>query len=88
MIIRTNRGQTFDVNWAWVPRDTNRLMIELNDARSIEEIAQDFDRLTTIERESETEGNKVYIGYEKLIGVVCDPDKGTVQLTMVKRKEG
>lgn len=82
MTIWTNRGQTFDVNWAWPPRNTNRLMIEMKDSRSIEEIAQDFDGLVTISRKSETEGDAVYTGYDTLVSVIKDTAKGTVQLTL------
>lgn len=82
MTITTNRGKTFDVNWAWPPRNTNRLMIELKDTRPIAEIAEDFDGLETISRESETEGNAVYTGYSTLISIVKDTSKGTAQLTL------
>ena len=82
MTITTNTGKTFDVNWAWPPRNTNKLMIEMKDTRPIQEIAADFDGLESISRESETEGNAVYTGYGTLVGVIRDTMKGTVQLTL------
>ena len=82
MTITTSTGKTFDVNWAWAPRNTNRLRIEMHDTRTIKEIAEDFDGLESISRKSETEGDDVYMGYKKLTGVNQDTVKGTVQLTL------
>ena len=83
MTITTNRGQTFNVNWAWATSD-GRLMIELPDTRSIEEIAQDFDGLVKIERKSEYEGDATYIGYDMLTSVVMDSEKRTALLVLRK----
>lgn len=81
MTITTNRGQTFEVNWAWATSD-ERLIIELPDERSIADIAKCFDGLVKIERKSEYEGDVTYIGYDVLTSVVKDINKGTVLLTM------
>lgn len=82
MTITTSRGQTFNVNWAWAQEDENRLMIELPETRSIGEIAADFDGLEKIDRRSESEGDRVYEGYDALTRVIKDTDKGTALLTM------
>ena len=81
MQVTTNRGQTFNVNWAWETKD-GQLMIELPDERSIAEIAQDFDGLTMIERKSEEEGDRPYIGFNKLTSVIQDTDNGTALLSL------
>lgn len=82
MTITTNRGKTFDVNWAWANDDPDQLMIELKDTRPIEEIAHDFDGLTEIRRKSEEEGDDTYVGYNKLTGVTMNLKKGTTLLTL------
>lgn len=82
MTITTNRGKTFDVNWAWAMKDSNRLMIELPDKRSVSEIAEDFDGLTRIDRKSKEEGDKVYTGYTMLTRVIKDTEKGTALVTL------
>lgn len=83
MKIWTNRGQTFDVEWIWGPLlGTDQLMLEMEDSRSIEEIAQDFDGLETISRKSESEGDAVYTGYNTLVSVIRDTAKGTARLTL------
>ena len=83
MQVTTNRGQTFNVNWAWATSD-GRLMIELPDTRSIAEIAEDFDGLVKIERKSEYEGDATYIGYDLLTSVVMDSEKRTALLVLRK----
>lgn len=82
MTITTNRGQEFDVNWAWAVGGV--LRIELPGIRKIGDIAEDFDGLVKIERESEEEGDDTYIGYDTLTGVTQNRQKGTTLLTLEK----
>lgn len=84
MTITTSRGKTFDVNWAWASRTKNQLQIELNDTRPIADIAADFDGLETISRESDTEGDKLYEGYKRLVAVIQNLESGTTQLIFDK----
>lgn len=82
MTITTNRGQTFDVNWAWETKDRGQLMIELKEDRSVGDIAEDFDGLVKIERKSEEEGDATYLGYDVLVSVTRDRKNGTALLTL------
>ena len=82
MRITTNRGKTFDVNYAFAPTSKGTCMMEILDNRPIAEVAADFDGLETISRESENEGNAVYTGYDTLVSVFRNTAKGTVQLTL------
>ncbi len=84
MTITTSRGQTFDVNWAWASHTKKQLRIELNDTRCIADIAADFDGLETISRKSDTEGDKLYEGYNRLTAVLQNTASGTVQLILEK----
>lgn len=88
MTVTTNRGQTFDANWAWANEGQNRLMIELkNETHSVEEIAAAFDGLSTVSRKSEEEGDATYAEYDTLVGVSRNVEQRTVLLTLRKGVE-
>lgn len=82
MKIITNRGQAFEANFAHAPTLKGSCVIELKDARSIMEIAEDFDGLVTIRKESESEGDATYAGYDMLVSVIRKPKDGTALLTL------
>lgn len=84
MTITTSRGMTLEVNWAFPPRGTDKLMIELPDTRPVADIATEFDGLSVIERKSDTEGDATYTGYTMLTGVVKNTKQGTALLTLEK----
>lgn len=90
MTITTSKGKTFDVNWIWGPlRGTNQVMIDLEDARKISEIAQDFEGCASIEKtDIKRDGVKeIYDGYTELVSVVRERATGTVRVTLEKPKE-
>ena len=84
MTVKTDRGKTFDVNYAWGPvRSTGELMIELTaDARPLSQIAADFEGVQAFEREDENEGNMTFEGYTELVSVVRDRNTGAVLLAL------
>lgn len=86
MTVKTDRGKTFDVNYAWGPvRSTGELMIELTaDARPLSQIAADFEGVQAFEREDENEGNMTFEGYTDLVSVVRDRTRGAVLLALRK----
>lgn len=84
MTIVTNRGQTFEANWAWAD---DILRIELKDSRDVSEIAQDFEGLTKISRKSENEGDAVYEGYDVLVSVQRNIQDGTALLTLYRKED-
>ena len=90
MTITTDKGKTFDVNFAWGPVRLNgeqRLMIELAaDARALSEICADFDGVQTFERKDENEGDMTFTGYTDLVSAARDRSRGTVTLAL--RMEG
>lgn len=88
MTVKTDRGKTFDVNYAWGPvRSTGELMIELTaDARPISEIASDFEGVQVFDRPDEHQGNMTFVGYTELVSVVRDRNTGAVLLAL--RMEG
>lgn len=88
MTVKTDRGKTFNVNYAWGPtRTTGELMIELaDDARALSEICADFENVQTFERKDENEGNMTFAGYTDLVSISRDSSRGTVALAL--RMEG
>lgn len=86
MTITTDKGKTFDVNYAWGPvRSTGELMIELAaDARPLSQIAADFEGVQAFERVDENEGNMTFEGYTELVSVVRDRTRGAVLLALRK----
>lgn len=88
MTITTDKGKTFDVNYAWGPvRTTNELMIELaGDARPLSQICADFEGVQTFERKDEDEGDMTFTGYTDLVSASRDRSRGTVALAL--RMEG
>ena len=86
MTVKTDRGKTFDVNYACGPvRSTGELMIELTaDARPLSQIAADFEGVQAFEREDENEGNMTFEGYTDLVSVVRDRTRGAVLLALRK----
>lgn len=90
MTIKTDKGKTFDVNYAWGPVRLNaekRLMIELaEDTRPLSDICADFDGVQTFERKDEDEGDMTFEGYTDLVSASRDRSRGTVTLAL--RMEG
>lgn len=86
MTITTDKGKTFDVNFAWGPVRLNgeqRLMIELaKDARALSEICADFEGVKTFERKDENEGDMTFTGYTDLVSAARDMSRGTVTLAL------
>ena len=84
MKITTSKGKTFDVNWIWWPlRGTAQLMIDMEDVRTISEIALDFEGVDRIVKTDERRGvEESYTGYTQLVGVIRERTTGTVRNTM------
>lgn len=86
MIIKTNRGKTYDVDWI----DTSMigektLLLQMTDPRRLSIIAAEFDGLTLIDRRSETQGDKHWEGYTRLKTLVRNGE--AVQIGLVKERE-
>lgn len=90
MILTTDKGKTFDVNYAWGPvRSTGELMIELAaDARPISEIAADFEGIQVFDRPDEHQGDMTFVGYKELVSVVRDRNTGAVLLALRRGNNG
>ena len=84
MTITTDRGKTFEVNFAWGPvRSTGELMIELaQDVRPLSEIAADFEGVQTFDRKDELEGDMMFEGYTEIMSVVRDRYRDTVTIAI------
>lgn len=86
MTITTDRGKTFEAQWAYAPTSAGSLMASIIDDRPLSAICKDLEGVQRIERASETEGDAVYEGYTVLTGAVRYTDG--VQITMVRPQAG
>lgn len=69
MKITTNKGKTFDVNWAFGPTSASgSLMIEIPDNRLLSEISADFEGNGKIEKTDKAKPGvtEVYEGFTEL----------------------
>lgn len=83
MEIKTSRGKELDVDFAVLSNATGRLIIRLEDERSISEIASDFDGLSDIEVERDN-ARIPYDGPFTLTGIDRFRSDGKVTITMKK----
>ena len=85
MKLKTSKGKTYEVDWVDVASLTSgNLFAQLRDDRPLHEIAEEFDGLEWLERESDTQGNKRFEGYNRLTGLSRMAVNGAVQLTLCK----
>ena len=87
MQITTSKGKTFDIQFIGSPlRNSNHLMIELEDERLISEIAGDFEGLSTITKTDTIRPNEktIYEGFTKLKGIQENQEASTFRLTLEK----
>jgi hypothetical protein len=85
MTLKTSKKKTYKVDWVDVASLTSgQLFAQLRDDRPLHEIAEEFDGLEWLERESDTQGNKRFEGFNRLIGLTRTAANGAVQLTLCK----
>lgn len=87
MQITTSKEKTFNIRFIGaLLRNGNRMMIELEDARPLCEIAADFDGLSTITKTDDLKPGvkEVFEGFTQLVGIQRNKGNGTVLLTLEK----
>ncbi len=88
MRIKTSRGKTFDAEFICLPlRDKSKAIIELNDTRSLAEIAADLDGLDWLKKIDDDKNGSVYEvfeGFNRLIGIQRDLSDDGVRVTLAK----
>lgn len=89
MKIETSKGKTFDIEFICSPlRDGSKVIIEMEDARALAEIAADFDGLESVKKTVSGRNDKavyeMYEGFSKLVGIQRDTASGSVRLTLEK----
>lgn len=86
--LTTDKGKTFDVNWAWAPvGDDDDMILELTrEERSMAEIAEDFDGVEHFHKSNENAPpyEADYDGYTKIKSISRNFRKHTVQITLSK----
>ncbi len=82
MKLTTSRGNEYTVNWIDGPTITGGMVIlQMDDARPLSEIAAEFEGLEWLKRESESQGNKKFIGCSVLKQIIRMAD-GMVQIAL------
>lgn len=85
MKVTTSKGNEYTVEFIDGPTITSgHVMLQMHDARSLPEIAAEFDGLEWLKRESENQGNKEFIGYTVLKRIARVAD-GVVLIALGKR---
>lgn len=70
MTIKTSKKKTYQVLWAdTAPSNASVLSLQMADERPLPKIAAEFDGLTEIIRKDDTQGDKVFAGYARLVGI-------------------
>ena len=85
MTLTTSKGNTYTVDWIDVATLTSgNLLAQLRDERPLFEIAEEFDGLEWLERKSDTQGEKRFEGFNRLISISRNAVHNAVQLTLCK----
>lgn len=66
----TVKGKTFPVDWMWLVKRTEELLLEYTDVRRISQIVADWENAEVIERKSETEGDITYTGFTSISRII------------------
>lgn len=83
MKLTTSKNKTYNVEWIDVAAmSSGNVLLQMKDERRLPEIAAEFDGLEWMKRESDTQGDKTFEGFTKLIRI--SRMAGLVQLTLDK----
>lgn len=74
MRIETSKGKTYEADWIDESTISGNVNLQIVDSRRLPEIAEDFDGLEYLKRTSETQGDKRYDGYKKLMRISAEVD--------------
>ncbi len=70
MKLTTSKGNEYTVDWIDGPTiTTGAVNLKMQDGRRLPAIAEEFDGLEWLKRESESQGNKEFAGYTVLQGI-------------------
>ena len=81
----TSRGKTFETSRAMVSvRDERILMMDVVDARSVSEVAADFDGVEKLTQEDAQHVEHVYKGYTLLTAISRNKSDDSKRITLEK----
>lgn len=84
MKLTTSRGNEYNVDFIDTTSNPDNVVLRLPDHRKLPAIAEEFDGLEWLKRESANQGNKIYTGYNVLVGITRNQATGTVLLVLDK----
>ena len=84
MKLITSKGNEYKVDWIdGATIVSNEVILQMNDARSLSVIADEFEGLAWMKRESELQGEKEFTGFTKL-NRIYRLSNGKVQIALSK----
>ena len=84
MKLTTSKGNEYKVDWIdGATVISNEVILQMNDARSLSVIADEFEGLVWMKRESELQGDKEFNGFNKL-NRIFRLANGKVQIALSK----
>lgn len=89
MILKTNKGNTFFIDWMWGPVGlSGELMMQYQTSKTLKEIAEEFEGCNYFETDDENEGHHVFEDWDTLTSIDHPNYKeapNMVRLTFQKR---
>lgn len=79
MELMGSNWKTYNVEWAAANRN-GVLFIQIKDDRKLSEIAAEFERLEWLERADNEQGDKSYVGYNRVISIAYSGDSVLMQI--------
>ena len=84
MKLITSKGHEYNVDFVDTTSSPDNVVLRLPDTRSLPVIAEEFEGLEWLRRESQYQGNKEYTGYNELVGISRNQTSGAVLLVLAK----
>ena len=82
MKLITSKGNEYKVDWVdGATIISNEVILQMNDARTLSVIADEFDGLEWLRRESDLQGNKEFNGFNT-VNRICRLNNGKVQIAL------
>ena len=79
MKLITSTKREYEVDFAGGPSlMSGQVLVQMQDSRKLSEIVPEFDGLAWFERQSETEGNKRFEGYSRVMRAVQEGTRVTL----------
>lgn len=79
MELMGSNWKAYNVEWAAVNRN-DILFVQIKDDRKLSEIAAEFEQLEWLERADDNQGDKSYVGYNKVVSIAYSGESVLLQI--------